>query len=335
VLFITTANTLGPVPQPLLDRMEVLRLPGYSEEEKAEIAKRYLLPRQVKESGLRPEHLTIPDETLRVVIERYTRESGVRRLERALGRIARKVALRFAEGKTDPVLVRPEDLSEMLGHEMFFVEKARAESPPGVAAGLAVTETGGDVLYVESSLLPEGRGLQLTGQLGEVMQESARAAQSWVWAHAEALHIDRQRLKEGGVHIHVPAGATPKDGPSAGVTMATALASLYTGRKARTDTAMTGEITLTGLVLPVGGIKEKVLAARRAGLRRVVLPIENENDLRDLPEHVRHEMEFVLVDRIDQVLDAVMASGKKSPRPRRDGRRIVRPAAKRRKRAAR
>jgi ATP-dependent Lon protease len=309
VLFITTANTLGPVPQPLLDRMEVLRLPGYSEEEKLEIAKRYLLPRQIRECGLQPRDLTVPDETLRGVIGRYTRESGVRQLERALGRIARKVALHFAEGQTERVAARPADLPELLGAEIFFVERARKDSPPGVAAGLAVTEAGGDVLYVETSLLPEGRGLILTGQLGEVMQESARAAQSWVWSHADALGIDRQRLKEAGVHIHVPAGATPKDGPSAGVTLATALASLYVGRPARTDTAMTGEITLTGLVLPVGGIKEKVLAARRAGLRRVVLPRENRSDLRELPDHVRDEMEFVLVDRVDQVLDAVLPGG--------------------------
>jgi ATP-dependent Lon protease len=308
VLFITTANTLGPVPQPLLDRMEVLRLPGYSEEEKSEIARRYLLPRQIRESGLPEGGLTIPDDTLRTVIARYTRESGVRRLERALGRLARKMALRHAEGDKRPVTVRPDDLPDLLGPEMFFVEKARQDSPPGVAAGLAVTETGGEVLYIETTLLPAGRGFTLTGQLGEVMQESARAAQSWVQSNAAALGIDPKKMKDSGIHIHVPAGAIPKDGPSAGVTMATALASLFTGKPARTDTAMTGEITLTGLVLPVGGIKEKVLAARRAGLKRVILPRENQSDLRELPEHVSREMEFILVDRIGQVLEAVMAS---------------------------
>ena len=325
VLFITTANTLGPVPQPLLDRMEVLRLPGYSEEEKAEIAKRYLMPRQIQESGLRPEDITIPDDTLRVIIERYTRESGVRRLERAIGRLTRKVALRFAEGKTEAVHIAPEGLPDLLGPEMFFVEKARQDSPAGVAVGLAVTETGGEVLYVEAMLLPGGRSFTLTGQLGDVMQESARAAQSYVQAHAARYGIDPKKLKDAGLHIHVPAGAIPKDGPSAGVTMATALASLFTDRRARTDTAMTGEITLTGLVLPVGGIKEKMLAARRAGLKRVVLPRENRSDLRDLPDHVRDEMEFVLVDRIDQVLDAVLVptgSGKtqgRARKPSRDG----------------
>jgi ATP-dependent Lon protease len=317
VLFVTTANTLGTIPQPLLDRMEVLRLPGYSEEEKAEIAKRYLIPRQIKETGLKPGQITIPDETLQVVITRYTREAGVRRLERAIGRLARKVALGFAEGKTKAVVIQPKDLPEMLGPEMFFVEKARRDSPAGVAAGLAVTETGGEVLYVETALLPDSRGFTLTGQLGEVMQESARAAQTWVHAHAPSLGIDPQLIKESGVHIHVPAGATPKDGPSAGITMATALASLYTGRPARTDTAMTGEITLTGLVLPVGGIKDKVLAARRAGLKRVILPRENESDLRDLPDNVRAELQILFVDRINQVLAAVLSD--KTAAPRADG----------------
>jgi ATP-dependent Lon protease len=286
--------------------MEVLRLPGYSEEEKLEIAKRYLVPRQIKETGLQASDLTLPDETLRHVIVRYTRESGVRRLERAIGRLARKVALRFAEGKPEPVTLRVEDVAELLGPETFFPEKARQNPPAGVAAGLAVTEVGGDVLYIESTLLPEGRGMTLTGQLGEVMQESARAAQSWLLSHADRLGIDPKRITQNGVHVHVPAGAIPKDGPSAGVTMASALASLYSGRPLRHDTAMTGEVTLTGLVLPVGGIKEKVLAARRAGLKRVVLPSANRNDLRDLPDHVREEMEFVFAERIDEVLDAVM-----------------------------
>jgi ATP-dependent Lon protease len=305
-LFVTTANTLGTIPQPLLDRMEVLRLPGYSEEEKLEIAKRYLVPRQVKETGLTPSDLTLPDETLRHVIERYTRESGVRRLERAIGRLARKVALRFAEGHTEPVTLRPADVGDMLGPETFFPEKARQDPPAGVAAGLAVTEAGGDVLYIETTLLPEGRGMTLTGQLGEVMQESARAAQSWILSHAEALGIDGKHITQNGVHVHVPAGAIPKDGPSAGVTMVSAMASLYTGRPVRHDTAMTGEITLTGLVLPVGGIKEKVLAARRAGLKRIVLPGANRNDLRELPDNVRAEMEFIFADRIDDVLEAVL-----------------------------
>jgi ATP-dependent Lon protease len=302
VLFVTTANSLGPVPQALLDRMEVLRLAGYSEEEKVEIAKRYLMPRQIREVGLTPEQIVIPDETLQRLVLRYTREAGVRQLERAIGRLARKVALRFAEGLTEAVTIRPDDTGEMLGPEMFFLEQARQDSPPGVATGLAVTETGGDVLYVETSLLPGGRGLTLTGQMGDVMQESARAAQTWVWSHAGELAIPTKQFRDSGVHVHVPAGAIPKDGPSAGVAMAVALASLYTGAAVRVDTAMTGEITLAGLVLPVGGIKEKVLAARRAGLRRVILPQENAKDLRELPEHVRSEMEFLFVGRIDRAL---------------------------------
>jgi ATP-dependent Lon protease len=306
VFFITTANTLDTVPRPLLDRMEVLRLAGYSEEEKLHIARRYLLPRQLTQTGLTPEQLVIPDETLQRIISRYTREAGVRELERTLGQLARKVARRFAEGRTDPVTVAPGDLPELLGPERFFVEKARQHSPAGVATGLAWTETGGEVLYVEATLLPNGRGLRLTGQLGDVMRESVHAARSYVWAHAEQLGIDARKFRHSGVHVHVPAGAVPKDGPSAGVAMATALASLLTGSPVRSDTAMTGEITLTGLVLPVGGIKEKVLAARRAGIRRVVLPRDNEKDLRELPDQVRQEMEFILVERIEDALAATL-----------------------------
>jgi ATP-dependent Lon protease len=306
VFFITTANTLDTIPQPLLDRMEVLRLAGYSEEEKCEIARRYLIPRQLKEAGLTAEQCGIMDEALRRVVARYTREAGVRQLERAIGRLARKVALRFAEGKTEAVRIKPEDLAEMLGTERFLPEQARKQMPPGVATGLAWTEAGGDVLYVEATLLPEGRALTITGQLGEVMQESAKAAQSYIWSHADELGIDRALFRESGVHIHVPAGAIPKDGPSAGVTMATALASLYTKLPARTDTAMTGEITLTGLVLPIGGVKEKVLAARRAGIRRVILPKENEKDLRELPDYVRAEMEFITTSQIEDVLLAAI-----------------------------
>jgi ATP-dependent Lon protease len=306
VLFVTTANTLDTIPQPLRDRMEILRLAGYSEEEKVEIAKRYLLPRQLKETGLNAEQCQILDETLQRIISRYTREAGVRQLERAIGRLARKTALQIAEGSSEAVTIRAADLPEMLGPEHFFQEQARREQPPGVAAGLAWTEAGGDVLYVEATLLPEGRTLTLTGQLGDVMQESAKAARSYIWSHADELGIDHGQFRRAGVHIHVPAGAIPKDGPSAGITMATALASLYTGCPARNDTAMTGEITLTGLVLPIGGVKEKVLAARRAGILRVILPRENGKDLRELPEHVRAEMEFILVERIEDVLAAAV-----------------------------
>jgi ATP-dependent Lon protease len=302
VFFITTANTLDTIPQPLLDRMEVLRLAGYSEEEKLHIARLYLIPRQLEQAGFKPEQLTLPDETLQRIIRRYTREAGLRQLERALGRLTRKVALRFAEGQTEAVIVGPEDLTEMLGPERFFLERLRKQLPPGVATGLAWTEAGGDVLYIEATLLPSGRGLTLTGQLGEVMKESATAAQSWVWSHADDLGIDRSLFRRSGVHVHVPAGAIPKDGPSAGIAMATALASLYTHCPIANDTAMTGEITLTGLVLPVGGIKEKVLAAHRAGIRHVILPKENEKDLRDVPDSVRREVTFAFAERMEEVL---------------------------------
>ncbi len=302
VFFITTANTLDAIPRPLLDRMEVLRLAGYTEEEKLHIAQRYLVPRRLKEAGLTPEHLTLPEETLRHIIARFTREAGVRQLERAIGQVARKVSVRFAEGNGQPVVVRPDDLADMLGPPPFFPERARRKLGPGVATGLAWTETGGEVLYVEAVLLPEGKDLMLTGHLGDVMKESAQAARSYIWSQAAELGISKATLHGNGVHIHVPAGAIPKDGPSAGVAMAVALASLYTGIPVRSDTAMTGEITLSGLVLPVGGIKEKVLAARRAGIRRVILPRENEKDLTELPEEVRRAMTFRLVERVEEAL---------------------------------
>jgi ATP-dependent Lon protease len=302
VLFVTTANALDTIPQPLLDRMEVLRLAGYSEEEKLEIAKKYLVPKQLKETGLTAEQCTLPDETVHKIISGYTREAGLRKLERAIGRVTRKVALKFAEGATGPFTVTLDELSEMLGPEPFNQEEARRDLPPGVATGLAWTESGGDVLYIEGTLLPDGKGLTLTGQLGEVMQESAKAAQSYIWSHADSFDIDPALFKNSGVHVHVPAGAIPKDGPSAGVTMATALTSLYTKLPARSDIAMTGEITLTGLVLPIGGVKEKVLAARRAGIRTVILPKANQKDLRELPDEVRKEMEFIFASRVEDVL---------------------------------
>ncbi|RMG35613.1 MAG: endopeptidase La [Gammaproteobacteria bacterium] len=304
--FILTANTLDTIPGPLLDRMEVIQLSGYSDEEKLEIAKRYLLERQRKDAGLTSEQFVVPDETLRALIRDYTREAGVRNLERAIGRLARRVALTIAEGGEAPPRITPDMLGEMLGKRLHTPDEARKELPAGVAAGLAWTPTGGDVLYIEAIRLPTGEGLRLTGQLGDVMKESAQAAYSWVIAHAQELGIEDT---SGAVHVHVPAGAIPKDGPSAGVTMATAIASLLSGKAARADTAMTGEITLTGLVLPVGGIKEKVLAARRLGFRQVILPRQNEEDLDDLPEDVRKEMHFVLADRIDQVLETAIGNG--------------------------
>lgn len=305
ILFITTANALETIPGPLLDRMEIIRLPGYSEEEKIEIAKRYLIPRQVTQTGLKHEDCAIPDETLKRIISRYTREAGVRQLERSIGRLMRKVALKFAEGETAPVVVTPGQLTELLGNEQSFSEQSRKELPPGVVTGLAWTESGGDVLYIEAALLPKGRDLILTGQLGDVMRESAQAARSYIWSHVEEFGIDARQMQISGVHIHVPAGAVPKDGPSAGITMMAALASVYTGIPVRSDTAMTGEITLAGLVLPVGGIKEKVLAARRSGIHRIILPRENEKNLRDLPEHVRNEMEFVFVESASEVINAL------------------------------
>jgi ATP-dependent Lon protease len=306
VVFITTANTLDTIPQPLLDRMEVLRLAGYSEEEKIEIARRYLIPRRLKESGLAEDQIVIDDAALRQTISRFTREAGVRQLERAIGRLARKVALRRAEGETAPAVVPADDLSEWLGRDRSAPEQARKDLPAGVATGLAWTESGGDVLYVEASLLPSSRGMTLTGQLGDVMKESAQAAQSFLWSHAAEFGIDSALFRRNGVHVHVPAGAIPKDGPSAGVTMASALASAYRKQPLRADTAMTGEITLTGLVLPVGGIKEKVLAARRAGIKRIILPKQNQSDLRELPDPVRQETEFIFAEKIEDVLRAAL-----------------------------
>ena len=308
VFFITTANTLETLSQPLLDRMEIIRVNGYSEREKREIALRYLWPRRLTEAGLRAEEVKLPDTVLDHIIGRYTRESGVRQLEQMLGRITRKVAVTFADRPADspaaPVEITQPLLDEWLGQERFQPEEARQNLPAGVATGMAWTPTGGDVLYIETTLLPGSHELTLTGQLGDVMQESARAARSYLWSHAESMGLDISRFKRNGVHIHVPSGAIPKDGPSAGITMATALASAYVGKPVRSDTAMTGEISLTGLVLPVGGIKEKVLAAHRAGIRRIILPKANEKDLKEVPQEVRDELTVIPVERIEEVLPA-------------------------------
>ena len=306
VFFITTANVLDTIPTPLLDRMEILRLSGYSEEEKAEIAKRYLIPKQLKETGVTDEQVHLSEEALRHLITRYTREAGVRELERMIGRVMRRTALLIAENKTPPSEIQPDTLHEYLGPERFFIEEARRTLDPGVATGLAWTEAGGDVLYIEATLLPEGRNLTLTGHLGDVMQESARAAYSYLWSNAEKFGIDPVLFQKSGVHIHVPAGAIRKDGPSAGVTITTALASLYTRLPVDSKTGMTGELTLTGLVLPIGGLKEKILAARRAGLTKVIVPKANEKDLRELPDHVQKEMEFVLAEHVTEVLAAAI-----------------------------
>ncbi len=308
VFFITTANALDTLPRPLLDRMEILRLSGYGDEEKLEIARRYLLPRQRAEAGLGEQQLEVSGATLARIIRRYTREAGVRELERALGRLARKLALRSAEGKGKTFHVEPADLNDLLGPERVSHEERREQMLPGVAAGLAWTEAGGEVLYVEAVRLSGTEQLTLTGQLGDVMKESARAARSFVLSQAEKLRLppfggaDTPDFEPGGVHIHVPAGAIPKDGPSAGVTMATALASLYSDLPVATGVAMTGEITLTGLVMPVGGIKEKILAAHGAGMKRVILPKANEKDLVKLPEKVREEMELHLAENLGDVI---------------------------------
>src|SRR5882724_9187050 len=306
VLFIATANQLGPIPPPLRDRMDIIGLAGYSDREKLEIAKRYLVPRQVRENGLTPEQLEITDAAIGLVTTRYTREAGVRQLERTIGRVARKVALKIAQGQTEKVVVDADVVHDFLGSPKFYPEEARKELPSGVATGMAVTEMGGEILFIEANLLPGGHGFTITGQLGEVMQESARAAQSYLWSHAQDFGIDPSMFKNYGVHLHVPAGAIPKDGPSAGVTITAALASLYTGRRVRPDTSMTGEITLSGLVFPVGGIKEKVLAAHRAGIRRIVMPSRNEADIEEIPDDVRKELQIVFVSRIAEVIDAAL-----------------------------
>ena len=314
VLFITTANTLDTIPAPLLDRMEILRLSGYSEEEKAQIARRFLLPKQLEHTGLTGEQITISEDAMGKLIRSYTREAGVRRLEQVLGRVIRKVAVKFAEGRTEAYTVSAEEIPELLGPEAISPEDYRKDLPAGVATGLAWTETGGDVLYIEAVLLPEGKEVTITGQLGAVMQESAKTARSYLWSHAAEFGFRSEQFLNAGLHIHVPAGAIPKDGPSAGVTMTTALASLYSGRPARSDTAMTGEVTLAGLVLPIGGLKEKVLAARRAGIKRVIVPKGNKKDLRDLPEEVRQEMTFIFAERVTDVL-ADMLPGLVAGRP--------------------
>jgi ATP-dependent Lon protease len=306
VFFIATANQLAPVPPPLRDRMEVISLAGYSDREKLEIARRYLAPRQITENGLNSAQFSITNEAIELIASRYTREAGVRQLERSIGSVARKVALRIAQGQAEAVSVGAEDIPEYLGPPRFYPEQARKELPAGVATGMAWTEMGGEVLFIEATLLPGGRGLTITGQLGEVMQESARAAQSYLWSHASEFGLPPQVFKDYGVHLHVPAGAIPKDGPSAGVTITAALASLYSGRRVRPDTAMTGEITLSGLVFPVGGIKEKVLAAHRAGIRRIILPARNEADVEEIPEDVRKELQLVFVSRISEVIDTAL-----------------------------
>jgi ATP-dependent Lon protease len=303
VLLVATGNVSETIPGPLLDRMEVLRLDGYTEDEKVAIARHHLMPRQIERNGLREDEVSVDDDALREVVASYTREAGVRNLERELGKIFRKVATKLAASEaTAPVAVGRDDVRDYLGRARFsFEELAERTSVPGVATGLAVTGTGGDVLFIEATREEEGEGLTLTGQLGDVMKESAQIALSFVRSHASELGIAPDRLT-GRFHVHVPAGAVPKDGPSAGVTMTTALVSLLTGETVRPSVGMTGEVTLQGRVLPIGGVKQKVLAAHRAGLTEVVLPRRNEGDLDDVPEQVREEMSFHLADDVRDVV---------------------------------
>jgi ATP-dependent Lon protease len=335
VFFIATANQLAPIAMPLRDRMEIIQLAGYSDREKLNIAKQYLIPRQIKENGLAEDQIAITDDAINLLTTRYTREAGVRQLERTVGNLARKVALKVAQGLTEKVTISAEEIKGYLGPPRVYPEEARKELPPGVATGMAWTEMGGEVLFIEATLLPGGSGLTLTGQLGDVMKESAQAARSYLWSHAIEFGIDPELIKQNGIHIHVPAGSIPKDGPSAGVTMATAMASLYTGRKVRSDTSMTGEITLSGLVFPVGGIKEKVLAAHRAGIRRIILPSRNEADTEEIPEDVLKELEIIPAAWISEVLNAALEpaaadGGSKNfmipgsdPRPEDPGERLI------------
>jgi ATP-dependent Lon protease len=304
VLFVTTANQLETIPPPLLDRMELIRVAGYTEDEKVGIARRYLVPKQLEAHGLAAKQVTFTGKALHLLVREYTREAGVRNLDRELAALCRKAAREIAEGKRKGARVDERRVRTWLGKRRFSGEARKRTSDPGVATGLAVTPVGGDVLYVEATAMPGSGKLTVTGQIGDVMRESAQAALSWVRGHAGALGLDSDWFAERDVHIHVPAGAVPKDGPSAGTAMATALASLATGVPVSDDVAMTGEITLTGQVLPIGGVKEKALAAQRADIGTVILPMENEVDLEDLPDDVRRTMSFVLADGIDDVLDA-------------------------------
>jgi ATP-dependent Lon protease len=314
VMFIATANSLEPIPAALRDRMEILELSGYTEEQKLHIARNYLLPKQLEANGLRKDELTLDDDTLRRITRDYTREAGVRNLEREIGSLCRKIAKQIAEGRETPIEVTADQVSEYLGRQRFFEEAAERIDRPGIATGLVVTSVGGEIIFIEATAMPGKEGqLMLTGQLGDVMKESAMAALSYVRSNAEALGLPQNVFEGQQVHIHVPAGAIPKDGPSAGVTMVTVLVSLASGRKVRSDVAMTGEITLRGKVLPIGGAKEKVLAAYRSGIRTVILPKKNEQDLaEDLPKELREEMKFVFASDIKQVLNAALVPALKT-----------------------
>jgi len=316
-LFICTANTLDTIPGPLLDRMDVIHLSGYTHDEKLGIAKRYLVPKQLREHGLKKSRIGLGDKALKLAIAEYTREAGVRNLERQIATLLRKAATLVARGEEGRIAIDEARVREWLGPRRFSSEARKRTADPGVATGLAYTAVGGDVLFIEATAFPGKGRLQITGQLGEVMQESAQAALSWTRSHAGRVGLEPEWFAEHDIHIHVPAGAVPKDGPSAGITMATAIASLARGEAVSEDVGMTGEITLTGQVLPIGGLREKVLAAQRAGLKRVIMPRENEPDLDDLPQETRDELSFVLVDSIEEVLESAFADDALAPRRRR------------------
>ena len=309
VFFIATANVLDTIPGPLRDRMEIIALSGYTEEDKMHIASRYLLPRQREAAGLTAEQLVLEEDTLLALIRGYTREAGCRSLERELGAICRWVAVRIAEGGSSGMQIHPDDLATILGPQRFENEVASRVALPGVATGLAWTPVGGDILFIEASKSPGNGRLILTGQLGDVMKESAQAAMSLVKARAADWQIAQESIDKSDIHIHIPAGAIPKDGPSAGVTLAVALISLLTGRKVRPDVAMTGEISLRGLVLPVGGIKEKVLAALRAGIHTVLLPARNRRDYEDIPENARQQLTFIWIERVEDAVAQALEMG--------------------------
>jgi ATP-dependent Lon protease len=312
-LFIATANLLDPIPPALRDRMEVIELSGYTVDEKLHIAKQYLVPRQISENGLTPSQIEFADSALRAIIEEYTREAGVRNLEREVGTICRKVAREVAEGKLDgKARISAKRARELLGRRRFFAEQRRRTKDPGVATGLAWTPVGGEVLFVEATAMPGSGNLTITGQLGDVMRESAQAALSWVRGHQKSLapELPEDWFSNHDIHIHVPSGAVAKDGPSAGVAMATALASLISGRPVANDVAMTGEVTLTGQVLPVGGLKEKALAAQRAGIKRVIVPQRNEGEIAEIPEHERGDLEFIYVEELGDVLEVALEDRK-------------------------
>jgi ATP-dependent Lon protease len=312
VMFITTANMTDPIPGPLKDRMEIIRLSGYTEQEKLGIARSYLVPRQLTEHGITEKNIAIPDNTILQVIAQYTREAGVRNLEREIAHLCRKVARKIAEGETALFTITPANVHKYLGVPKFLPEVEREKDEIGVVTGLAWTETGGDILYIEATTMRGKGALTLTGHLGDVMKESAHAALTYVRSRAGTLGIQPEVFGKTDVHIHVPAGAIPKDGPSAGVTMATALASVFTNAPVRKDIAMTGEVTLRGRVMPIGGLKEKTLAARRAGIKTMIIPKENEKDLDDMPRYLRKDMHFIFATTMDDVFASALR--KKQPR---------------------